>query len=125
MFRIWVGLLESLMRRLAELNDLESVFAIYMDASVIPFLGFDPMPIEAFEPAFRDLVQSRCFFVYEVSGHIAGFYQASRHPGQASHVAYLGTLAVAPRFPGQGVAHAMVAEAIGLHSARPVPNGLS
>jgi ribosomal protein S18 acetylase RimI-like enzyme len=112
MSRVWAGLLESLMRRLAELNDLESVFAIYMDATVIPFLGYDPMPIEAFEPVFRDLVQSRCFFVYQVSGHIAGFYKASRHPGRASHVGYLGTLAVAPQFQGQGVAHAMVAEAI-------------
>jgi ribosomal protein S18 acetylase RimI-like enzyme len=99
-------------RRLAELKDLEAVFAIYMDASVIPFLGYDPMPIEAFEPVFRGLVESRCFFVYVVSGQVAGFYKASRHPGRASHVASLGTLAVAPQFQGQGVAHAMVGEAI-------------
>jgi hypothetical protein len=64
------------MRRLAELSDLEPVFAIYMDATVVPFLGYDPMPIEAFQPIFRELVESRCFFVYEVSGELAGFYKA-------------------------------------------------
>ena len=76
------------MHRLAELSDLEPVFAIYMDATVVPFLGYDPMPIEAFQPIFRELVESRCFFVYEVSGELAGFYKAARHPGRASHVGY-------------------------------------
>ncbi|AMC33394.1 GNAT family N-acetyltransferase [Janthinobacterium sp. B9-8] len=100
------------MRRLAELSDLEPVFFIYMNAEVIHFLGFDPMPIEAFKPIFYEFVESRCFFVYEVSGELAGFYKASRHPGRASHVAYLGSLAVAPKFQGQGIAQIMVEEAI-------------
>jgi ribosomal protein S18 acetylase RimI-like enzyme len=100
------------MRRLAELSDLESVFSIYMDATVVPFLGFDPMPIEEFQSIFGELVENRGFFAYEVSGEIAGFYKASRHPGRANHVAYLGSLAVAPKFQGRGVAHAMVTEAI-------------
>ena len=47
------------MHRLAELSDLEPVFAIYMDATVVPFLGYDPIPIEAFQPIFRELVESR------------------------------------------------------------------
>ena len=100
------------MHRLAEHSDLEPVFAIYMDETVIPFLGYDPMPIEAFQPIFRALVESRCFFVYEVSGVLAGFYKAARHPGRASHVGYLGSLAVAPKFQGLGVARTMVTEAI-------------
>jgi ribosomal protein S18 acetylase RimI-like enzyme len=100
------------MHRLAELSDLEPVFSIYMDARVVPFLGLDPMPIEEFQPIFRELVDSRCFFAYEVSGELAGFYKAARHPGRASHVAYLGSLAVAPKFQGLGVAQKMVTEAI-------------
>jgi ribosomal protein S18 acetylase RimI-like enzyme len=100
------------MHRLAELSDLEPVFAIYMDATVVPFLGYDLMPIEAFQPIFRELVESRCFFVCEASGELAGFYKASRHPGRASHVGFLGSLAVAPKFQGSGVARAMVTQAI-------------
>ena len=100
------------MHRLAELSDVESTFSIYMDPKVVPYLGFDPMPIEEFQPIFRELVASRCFFGYEVSGELAGFYKACRHPGRASHVAYLGSLAVAPKFQGLGVAHTMVTEAI-------------
>lgn len=100
------------MRRLVELSDLESIFSIYMDPTVIPFLGYDPMSIETFRPIFRELVESRCFFAYEVSGELAGFYKAFCHPGRSSHAAYIGTLAVAPKFHGHGVAHAMVTEAI-------------
>ena len=100
------------MHRFAELRDLEPIFAIYMDARVAHFLGYDPMPVEEFKPIFCELVESHCFFVYEVSGEIAGFYKASRYPGRASHVAYLGSLAVAPKFQGQGVAQIMVEEAM-------------
>ncbi|WP_136413885.1 GNAT family N-acetyltransferase [Herbaspirillum sp. ST 5-3] len=100
------------MRRLAEMRDLEAVFRIYMEETVVRFLGFDPMPIEPFRPIFRELVESSHFWVYEVDGEVAGFYKAARHPGRAAHVAYLGSLAVAPKFQGRGVAHNMVTEAI-------------
>jgi putative acetyltransferase len=59
---------------LSRLSDLERIFAIYIDAAVIPFLEFDPVPIEAFQPVFRELVESRCFFAYDVSGELAGVY---------------------------------------------------
>lgn len=100
------------MHRLAEIHDLLPVYTIYMDEKVVQFLGFDAMPIEAFQPIFQELVESHCFYVYEAAGEIAGFYKAARHPGRASHVAYLGSLAVAPKFQGRGVGRAMVIEAV-------------
>jgi putative acetyltransferase len=45
------------MRRLAELSDLESIFANRHGCG--PFLKFDPMPIEAFQPVFREYIMSR------------------------------------------------------------------
>ncbi len=41
-----------------------------------------------------------------------GFYKAQRHIGRAAHVAYIGTLAVAPEVKGRGVARAMFEDAI-------------
>ena len=100
------------MRRLAAPQDLEAVFAIYMHERVVPFLGYDPMPLADFRPIFEELVASRSFHVYEVDGRVAGFYRATRYPGRVRHVACLATLAVDPALHGRGIARAMVLDAI-------------
>jgi putative acetyltransferase len=92
--------------------DFDRVFDIYMHDAVVPFLGFDPMPREAFGKVFDPLFESGCFYVYEVDGEVMGFYKAQRHMGRAAHVAYLGTLAVAPEAQGHGVAGLMLQDAL-------------
>ncbi|MBE7376763.1 GNAT family N-acetyltransferase [Pseudomonas lopnurensis] len=106
------------MRRLATPADFDRVYDIYMHEEVLPFLGFDPMPREVFAKVFDPLFESGCFYVFEVAGTVQGFYKAQRHIGRAAHVAYLGTLAVAPEAKGHGVAHRMMADALArLHAA--------
>jgi putative acetyltransferase len=100
------------MRRLATDLDFESVYSIYMHEEVIPFLGYDPMTRDAFQPIFASLVASKCFYVAEIDGVVKGFYRASRYEGRARHVAYLGTLAIAPEEKGAGLASRMITEAI-------------
>jgi RimJ/RimL family protein N-acetyltransferase len=100
------------MRRLATPEDLHAVFTLYMHEKVVPYLGYDPMPLEDFRPIYQEMVESGRFFVYELDGRIAGFYRATRYPGRVQHVASLGTLAVDPALHGQGVALAMVSQAI-------------
>jgi putative acetyltransferase len=101
-------------RRLATVDDLQSVHRIYMHEAVAPFLGYDPMPIEAFRPIFEAFVASATFFACEIDGALAGFYKVTRFEGRAAHVAQLGALAVAPERHGQGVARAMVLDAIAM-----------
>lgn len=100
------------MRRLATPEDIDAVFALYMHEKVVPYLGYDPMPLADFRAIYQELLDSHCFYVYERAAKVAGFYRATRHPGRARHVACLGTLAVDPALHGQGVAWAMVTEAI-------------
>lgn len=100
------------MRRLVIPDDRDRVYDVYMHDEVVPFLGFDPMPREAFGKVFDPLFESGCFYVYELDGQIRGFYKAQRHIGRAAHVAYLGTLAVAPEVKGRGVAREMLDDAI-------------
>jgi putative acetyltransferase len=102
------------MRRLAREEDLEPVFRIYMHESVIPFLGHDPMPLDEFRGVYQGLLGSGAFFVYELSGRIAGFFKVTRLEGRARHVAVLGTLAVSPDAHGQGVGRAMMNEAVSM-----------
>ena len=100
------------MRRLATHQDLEAVFSIYMHEKVVPFLGYDPMALEEFRPIYKELVDSRSFYVYEAEGRVAGFYRATRYPGRVRHVACFGTLAVDPSLHGKGIALAMLNDAI-------------
>jgi len=100
------------MHRLATVADLDAVYAIYMDEAVIPFLGFDPMPRSAFTKVLEALIASKAFFVVEYNGRVQGFYKAIRQEGRASHVAYLGTFAVAPEAHGTGLAKAILEEAM-------------
>ncbi len=100
------------MRRLVIPTDFDRVYDIYMDEAVVPFLGFDPMPREGFSKVFDPLFESGCFYVFEIEGRVQGFYQVQRHLGRAAHVAYLGTLAVAPEAQGNGIAGAMMTDAL-------------
>jgi putative acetyltransferase len=100
------------MRRLATPEDIETVHALYMHEKVVPYLGYDPMPLEDFRAIYQGLLDGRNFYICERDGKMAGFYRATRYPGRVQHVASLGTLAVDPALHGQGIALAMVTEAI-------------
>lgn len=96
------------MLRLAVPTDQDAVYSIYMHPDVVPFLGYDPMPPEEFRPVFQELLDCRSFYVLERDADIAGFCRATRQTGRAAHIAYLGTLAVAPRWRGSGVARELM-----------------
>ena len=83
----------------------------------VPYLGIDPVPLEAFEPVFAALVATGAFFVVLRDGRVRGFYRENRQKGRARHVVTLETLAIAPAEKGSGLAAAMIDEAIGFMRA--------
>lgn len=107
-------------RRPALNSDLAAVHTLYMHPAVVPFLGYDPMPLTAFAPVYDELLHSGEFFVYPVAGQLGGFYRVRRFSGRAQHVAQLCTLAVAPVLHGQGIARAMLDECLRLLRAQEV-----
>jgi putative acetyltransferase len=100
------------MIRLARPSDIDDVYRIYMDASVIPWLGHDPMSLDSFRGVFAKYLAAENFFIAEREGAVAGFYRVSRFEGRASHVAEIGTLAVRPELQGSGLAREMIAGAL-------------
>ena len=98
--------------RLARADDLEPIWRIHMAPSVLPYLGHDAMDLARFRPLFEAWVAGGAFFVVERDDAVAGFYRVMRQDGRASHVAALGTLAVAPAMRGTGLARAMIEEAL-------------
>ena len=83
-----------------------------MDDRVLPYLGHDPMDLEAFRTVFNGLLAAGHFYVVEREGKVAGFYRITQFEGRARHVAQLGTLAVDPEFQGSGLARGMVETAL-------------
>lgn len=98
--------------RLADYSDIEAVFAIYMHESAIPYLGYDPMPLEEFRPVFTELVKSHSFFIMEHDGQVKGFCHAPRFPGRQAHVAHLGPFAVSVDEQGSGLAKELIEQVI-------------
>lgn len=100
--------------RLATQNDLDAVYALYMAPTVVPFLAYDAMARSDFEPVYEELLSTHNFTLcLDDSGELAGFYRVTRFSGRMQHVAYLSTVAVAPRLAGTGVARSMIDAAIG------------
>ena len=98
--------------RLAADGDLNTVYDIYMHESVVPFLGYDPLSLDAFRSVYADFRSDDSFFVYEIDGNVAGFYKIFRRTGRTRHVAYLGVLAISPHFQGTGVGKRLMSDII-------------
>ena len=91
--------------------------AIYTHPEVVPYLGYDPMPLADFDPVFAGLLASGAFYVVPRDGEVRGFYRENRQKGRSRHVVTLETLAIAPSEKGTGFAAAMIGEAIDLMRA--------
>jgi ribosomal protein S18 acetylase RimI-like enzyme len=100
------------MNRLARRSDLDRVFAIVMQESVLRFLNFDAMSRDAFAPVFDALVACGAFFVHEENGAVVAFFKTVRGEVHTRHVAYVSLLAVDPALEGKGIARRMMGEAI-------------
>lgn len=96
------------MLRLTKQSDLESVFTIYMHESVVPYMGYDQMPIKSFEPIFNELLNSKCFYLLEIDSVTKGFCRINCQKGRSSHVANLATLAIDPGEQGTGIAQLLM-----------------
>jgi RimJ/RimL family protein N-acetyltransferase len=106
--------LSALALRLVRADDLGAVYRIYMSEGVIDYLGYDPMPLSAFEPVFEEMLTSQAFYVAVAqlgpAQTIVGFCRLTRYKGRASHGAYLGTFAIDPSHWGRGWGQAVVRE---------------
>jgi len=100
------------MRGLCAAGGVDRVDGCSLHETVVPFVGFEPMPRGAFGKVLGPLFESGGFYVDEGDGMGMGLYKVQRHLGRTAHVAYLGTLAEAPEAQGRGTAVEMMQDAI-------------
>ena len=75
------------MHRLINPDDADSLFTIFMDKNNNPFLSYDPMSREAFQPVFYDLLRQNESFIFELNHEVVATYRIKKGSYRTAHVA--------------------------------------
>ena len=103
------------MYRKATQNDLQFIYDLYMHPQVNPYLLYEPMKIEVFKPIFDKLLENEIKYVFmDENSTPIGMFKLFPLTYRASHIAYLGGLAIHPAYAGKGFGLKMMQEVIGL-----------
>ena len=101
------------MLRKANKNDLQFIYDLYMHPQVNPYLLYEPMDIEEFKPIFDKLLENEIKYIFmDENSTLVGMFKLSPLTYRASHVAYLGGLAIHPDYAGKGFGGKMMREII-------------
>jgi ribosomal protein S18 acetylase RimI-like enzyme len=100
------------MIRKATSTDFYFLYSLYMSPAVNPFLLYEIMDKDSFRPVMQELVDKGYLYIFMQDDLPAGMFKLVPMPFRNSHVVYLGGLAIAPSFSGQGLAKIMLAEII-------------
>lgn len=97
--------------RLAQMNDFDFVYAIYMDSAANPYLTFDYMEQEAFKEIYARLLQTNTLFIAEEEeGDRVGTYRLIPKEYRQAHCLYLGSFGVKPSVKGKGYGSSILEE---------------
>lgn len=98
------------MLRTATAADFPFFYGFYMHPVVNPWLLYEMMTEQEFEPIYADLLGKACLYVFEQDGKAVGMCKLQPMPYRNSHVVYLGGVAVDPAYAGKGYGLAMLQE---------------
>jgi L-phenylalanine/L-methionine N-acetyltransferase len=99
-------------------TDFNFIYDLYMHPSVNPFLLYEYMPKEQFEPIFDQLLSQNIIFIFSENNINIGMFKLIPLAHRCSHINYLGGLAIDPNYSGQGYGAKMMAEIITLGKTR-------
>lgn len=95
-------------------DDFDFIYGLYMHPRVNRFLLYEMMDAAAFRPIFDELLSDDVLYVYETDGVPTGMFKLVPLKHRASHVAYLGGLAIHPAFSGKGHGKILMREILSL-----------
>ena len=98
-----------MIRRMTQ-QDFDFIYELYMHPQVNKYLLYEPMPDVEFMPIFTELLQKEVIYIFENNGVEAGMFKLVPYTYRASHVAYLGGLAIHPSRSGRGLGSIMMKE---------------
>jgi len=98
------------MLRPATNSDVDFIFQLYMHPLVNPYLLYEPMDKDSFEPIFQELLRQQVKFVYCQDETPIGMCKLVPFTHRSAHIVYLGGLAIHPDANGQGHGERMIRE---------------
>jgi RimJ/RimL family protein N-acetyltransferase len=98
------------MIRSATIQDLDYFYELYMHPEVNPYLLYDPMTKEEFEPIFLELQGQGLIYVYFNGENAVGMFKLVPQMYRTTHIVYLGGLAIHPNYSGKGLGLSMMQE---------------
>jgi len=106
------------MIRKATSSDFGFIYNLYMHQQVNPFLLYEMMDAETFQPIFDDLVAKQVKYVFDVNGIAVGMCKLVPFTYRTSHSVYLGGVAIDPAYAGKGYGFTMMQEIIAYAKAQ-------
>jgi L-phenylalanine/L-methionine N-acetyltransferase len=112
-YRLYLRKNNNPMHRKATQNDLQFIYDLYMHPQVNPFLLYEQMNIEEFKYIFDKLLENEIKYIFmDENGTSVGMFKLYPLTYRASHIAYLGGLAIHPTYAGKGFGLKMMQEII-------------
>jgi len=106
------------MIRKATQGDFNFIYDLHIHPQVNRFLFYEIMTAEKFKVIFDELLEEDILYVYEEESISIGMFKLSHKLHRASHIAYLGGVAIHPSFSGKGHAQRMLHQIILLGKER-------
>jgi RimJ/RimL family protein N-acetyltransferase len=94
----------------AAATDFDFFYSLYMHPQVNPYLLYEMMDEQSFEPIFNDLLQQKVLYKYVDGQEEAGICKLLFLKHRNSHIVYLGGFAVHPTHAGKNYGYKMLQE---------------
>ncbi len=102
------------MVRFAVSEDFDFIYSLYFHPDINPYLLYEMMEKADFQGVFDDLMSKDSLYIFEEEGRNVGMFKLVPLTYRASHIAYLGGVAVHPHYSGRGLGVQMMKEILAL-----------
>ena len=100
------------MIRKADTGDFNFFYTLYMHPAVNPFLLYEKMSREEFQPIYDQLIADGVKYLFLEDGKPVGMFKLIRQKYRNAYTGYLGGVAILPSETGKGFGKKMLSEAI-------------
>ncbi|MBI1782871.1 MAG: GNAT family N-acetyltransferase [Sphingobacteriales bacterium] len=95
-------------------QDFNYIYQLYMHPVTNPWLLYEMMDKDSFQPIFDDLLVKDIIYIYSDEGMDIGMFKFIHQQHRNAHMAYLGGLAIHPDYAGKGYGQKMMQDIIAL-----------